>query len=54
MSILKIPLLDEVMTQLDTQGSELQDSIEALLESLGTVNETLIRVAEALESQAKA
>ena len=50
LSSIHIPLLDEVMEQLDVQGAELQEGIAALLESLSTVNDSINRLTDAIEN----
>lgn len=51
MSLLnRIPGLDEIMTQLDVQGAELQDSINDLLVTLRVTNDRLARLADVIEA----
>lgn len=48
MGILNIPLLDQVMTQLDEQGADLQNSIDGLLEGIDRLVVALDRNTEAM------
>lgn len=50
MSMIKIPFLEEILEMLQDRGDKLDSNIEALLDSLGEVNSSLIRVAQALEA----
>lgn len=48
---LRIPYLSEIVEQLEVRGDQLQESVDLLLESLATVNASIVELTEVIRNQ---